>query len=227
MIFIKENQTKIKITNKKVKTGGTMYKQLLLNAKCVPHLSDYELKPLQSGEVRVKSQFGSPKHGTEVTFVTDDPYASVYYDGETRLFKEKPTEPSAGTFPLGNMFVGIVTEIAADVTKAKVGEQVAGYGNLKEYHTMHENNLWFLNGKMTWKEGVCFDPLHYALGGFRDGNVRAGDRILISGLGAIGLMAVQLAKKAGVTFRCYVHRCFRPNIEKTGSGAKYRSRCGV
>ena len=177
-----------------------MYKQLLLNKECVPHLSDYELYPLESGEVRVKSQFGSPKHGTEVTFVTDDPYAGVYYDGETRMFKEKPTEPCAGTFPLGNMFVGIVTETAADVTKAKVGDKVAGYGGLKEYHTVNENNLWFLNERMTWKEAVCFDPLHYALGGFRDGNVRAGDKILISGLGAIGLMAVQLAKKAGVTF---------------------------
>jgi len=82
-----------------------MYKQLLLNKECVPHLSDYELKPLNSGEVRVKSLFGSPKHGTEVTFVKDDPYAGVYYDGETRMFKQKPAaEPCAGTFPLGNMF---------------------------------------------------------------------------------------------------------------------------
>ena len=178
-----------------------MYKELLLNKECVPHLSDYELKPLNSGEVRVKSQFGSPKHGTEVTFVKDDPYAGVYYDGETRMFKQKPAaEPCAGTFPLGNMFVGIVTETAADVTKTKIGDEVAGYGGLKEYHTVHENALWFLNENMTWKEAVCFDPLNFALGGFRDGNVRAGDKILISGLGAIGLMAVQLAKKAGVTF---------------------------
>ena len=149
--------------------------------------------------MRVQSQYGSPKHGTEVTFVTDDPYAGVYYDGETRLFKEKPIEPCAGTFPLGNMFVGVVTEVAPDVTKANVGDRVAGYGGLKEIHTVHENDLWFLNEHMTWQEAVCFDPLQYALGGVRDGGVRAGDKVLVSGLGAIGLMAAQLAKKAGAT----------------------------
>jgi len=177
-----------------------MYKQLLLDIECVPHLSGYELESLKAGEIRVKSMFGAPKHGTEVTFVTDDPYADVYYDIETRLFKKKTPEPCAGTFPLGNMFVGIVTEVASDVTKAKIGDNVAGYGGLKEFHTVNETEVWHLSDKMTWKEAVCFDPLQFALGGIRDGNVRAGDKVLISGLGAIGLMAVQLAKKAGVTF---------------------------
>lgn len=177
-----------------------MYKQLLLDTQCVPHLSDYDLIPLQSGEVRVKSLFGSPKHGTETTFVTDDPYAGVYYDGETRLFMEKPVESCAGTFPLGNMFVGVVIETAQDVLKTRIGDKVAGYGGLKEIHTLHENGIWHMNENLTWKEAVCFDPLQYALGGVRDGNVRAGDRVLVSGLGAIGLMAAQLAKKAGATF---------------------------
>ena len=177
-----------------------MYKQLLLNARCIPELSEYELEPLKDGEVRVKSLFGSPKHGTEVTFVKDDPYAGVYYDGATRLFLEKPIEPCAGTFPLGNMFVGVITEVSPDVKNAKIGAKVAGYGGLKEYHNVPESQLWRLNERMAWQEAVCFDPLQYALGGIRDGKVRAGDRVLISGLGAIGLMAAQLAKKAGATF---------------------------
>jgi len=177
-----------------------MYKQLLLDNECVPILCDYELEPLKSSEVRVQSLFGSPKHGTETTFVINDPYAGVYYDGETRLFMKKAVvEPCAGSFPLGNMFVGIVIETTADAVKVKVGDKVAGYGGLKEIHTIHENDLWLLNERMTWQEAVCFDPLQYALGGVRDGNVRAGDKVLVSGLGAIGLMAAQLVKRAGAT----------------------------
>jgi threonine dehydrogenase-like Zn-dependent dehydrogenase len=44
---------------------------------------------------------------------------------------------------------------------------------------------------------VCLDPLVFALGAVRDGGVRLGDAVAVFGLGAIGLMAVQLARLAG------------------------------
>jgi len=40
----------------------------------------------------------------------------------------------------------------------------------------------------------------FALSGLRDGHVRIGDRVAVFGLGAIGLLAVQLARLAGVSF---------------------------
>jgi len=52
---------------------------------------------------------------------------------------------------------------------------------------------------MPWQAAVCLDPATVALGGIRDGNVRVGDRVAVFGLGAIGLMAVQLAKVAGAS----------------------------
>ena len=39
-----------------------------------------------------------------------------------------------------------------------------------------------------------------ALGGVRDGKVRLGDRVAVFGLGAIGLMAVQLSRLAGASW---------------------------
>ena len=51
--------------------------------------------------------------------------------------------------------------------------------------------------RMTWKEAVCYDPAQFALGGIRDGQVRVGDNVVISGLGAIGLLAAQFARLAG------------------------------
>jgi threonine dehydrogenase-like Zn-dependent dehydrogenase len=44
---------------------------------------------------------------------------------------------------------------------------------------------------------VCLDPADFALGAIRDGNVRAGDVVAVFGTGAIGVMAVQLARMSG------------------------------
>ena len=41
------------------------------------------------------------------------------------------------------------------------------------------------------------DPATFALGPVRDGNVRVGERVLVLGMGAIGLFAVQLARLSG------------------------------
>ena len=53
---------------------------------------------------------------------------------------------------------------------------------------------------MSWKNALCFDPAQYALCGVRDGGVRIGDRVAVFGLGAIGAVAVQMAKAAGASF---------------------------
>jgi threonine dehydrogenase-like Zn-dependent dehydrogenase len=43
---------------------------------------------------------------------------------------------------------------------------------------------------------VCLDPVVMAMA-MRDGGIKLGDRVAVFGLGAIGLIAVQLAKRAG------------------------------
>ncbi len=49
------------------------------------------------------------------------------------------------------------------------------------------------------KNAVCYDPAQFALGGIRDANVRSGDNVVVIGLGAIGQLAVQMAKKSGAS----------------------------
>lgn len=51
----------------------------------------------------------------------------------------------------------------------------------------------------SWKNAVCYDPAQFAMSGVRDANVRVGDFVVVVGLGAIGQIAVQLAKKAGAS----------------------------
>jgi len=50
---------------------------------------------------------------------------------------------------------------------------------------------------MDWRSAVCLDPADFALAAVRDGNVRVGDAVAVFGMGAIGLMAVQVCKLSG------------------------------
>lgn len=144
-------------------------------------LQTYEDGPVPEGHVRVRVEFGAPKRGTELKF----------YRG-----------PYADRFPmgLGNMCVGRISELGEGVQGLKVGERVAGHGHLRETHTWRADAVRRMPDRMTWKEAVCFDPAHFALGGIRDGHVRLGDRVAVFGLGAIGQMTVQMARMAGAVF---------------------------
>ena len=50
---------------------------------------------------------------------------------------------------------------------------------------------------MPWQSAVCLDPADFALAALRDAGLRLGDGVAIFGLGAIALVAVQLARLAG------------------------------
>ncbi|MDF2904911.1 MAG: tdh 2 [Herbinix sp.] len=178
-----------------------MLKQLLVNENLKPFLKEYKEEELAEGFVRVKSLFGAPKHGTELTCYTEDPFAKVYYDETTHIFRQREQEESkVVNMGLGNMWVGEIIELGSGVDNFRIGQRVAGYGILKTTQTVKAEKVLAMPETMTWKEAVCYDPLQFALGGIRDGNVRIGDVVLISGLGAIGLMAAQAAKLAGASF---------------------------
>lgn len=146
-----------------------------------PILREYEDGPIPEGHVRVKVEFGSPKRGTELTL----------YRGDRKAH-----------FPmgLGNMCVGRIIDIGNGVEGFSIGDRVAGYGHLKEIYTWPAKSVRRLSQRMTWKEAVCFDPAQFALSGVRDGQLRLGDRAAVFGLGAIGQMAVQMARMSGAVF---------------------------
>ncbi len=178
-----------------------MLRQLMLGLNGRPVLEGYEDGVIPAGYVRVKCDFGAPKHGTEIHMYDKNPFFNVYYDESTHIFRprEKPVE-NKGKEGLGNMWIGNIFEIGEGVTGLEIGQRVAGYGNLKNTHTVLADAVLPMPETMTWKEAVCYDPLQFAIGGIRDGQVRLGDKVLISGLGAIGLMAAQAAKLAGASF---------------------------
>lgn len=160
---------------------------------------EYEDAPQKEDEIRVKVSYAAAKHGTEFThFRGEDPFLENVFDEELQLFlpsKEAAEKPFF--MRPGNMWVGNITEIGPKVSGFQVGERIAGYGPFKSTHTLKAENALRMSERMTWKEAMCYDPAQFALGGIRDGQVRVGDNVAIFGLGAIGLIAAQLARLAG------------------------------
>lgn len=180
-------------------------KKLVAVEKGKAALKNYEDRAIEKDEVKIKVEFASPKHGTELSdFRGTTPFIDGRFDEEWRVFTSRSDEEERGIvygdLPLGNMFVGTVTESGSDVKDFLKGDRVCSYGPIRETQIVKAVNNYKLR-KMDEKDSasnaVCYDPAQFAMAGIRDANVRVGDWVVVSGLGAIGQIAVQLANKAG------------------------------
>ncbi|EOL7483676.1 zinc-binding alcohol dehydrogenase [Escherichia coli] len=194
-------------------------KKLVATAPRVAALVEYEDRAILANEVKIRVRFGAPKHGTEVVdFRAASPFIDEDFNGEWQMFTPRPADAPRGIefgkFQLGNMVVGDIIECGSDVTDYAVGDSVCGYGPLSETIIINAVNNYKLR-KMpegsSWKNAVCYDPAQFAMSGVRDANVRVGDFVVVVGLGAIGQIAIQLAKRAGASVVIGVdpiaHRC--------------------
>ncbi len=92
-----------------------MPRELIATAPRTPVLREYEEPPLAPGQVRIRTEFASPKHGTELVGYRDDPAAHRPYDREWGAVMSRSTGSERGfPRPLGNMATGVVTEVGYD-----------------------------------------------------------------------------------------------------------------
>ena len=175
-----------------------MPRELIAVAPRTPQLREYEDGPLGPKQVRIRSELASPKHGTELVGYRNDPVASRPYDPAWGAVMPLPPEDALRAFPmrLGNMVVGVVSEMGADVSRFQVGDRVFGHFPIRETHTVDETEADLLPEGLSPEAALCLDPVVMALA-IRDANIRLGDTVAVFGLGAIGLVALQLAKLAG------------------------------
>ena len=171
--------------------------ELLCTGKGELQWNEYEEPELSSGQVRIASQYSVSKHGTEMALYNGYEMARGAYHEETQLFAGTPST-NYYPVPVGNMFVGPVVEKYPDVTELQVDDVVFGHGGFRSTHVVPATNCWKLPAGMSWKSAMCMDPAEFALSAVRDANVRVGDRVAVFGLGAIGLIVVQLLELAGV-----------------------------
>lgn len=158
--------------------------------------AEYELPELGGDEVRVKTRFAAAKHGTEMAMVKGYAGARGPFNRELGLF-EGGGGRDFRPFAVGNMFVGEVIEVGGDVVDLELGDTVLAYGGFREVQTLAAAGCRRVPDGVGWKSAVCLDPADFAMGAVRDGRVRIGDAVAVFGMGAIGLMAVQVAKLSG------------------------------
>lgn len=157
----------------------------------------YTERPMAHHELRFRSLYTAAKHGTETGLVRrTDPTLAQHYDTSLHVFRAR-TAPIGDELRVGNMTVGIVSEVGAAVDAFAVGDLVYGWFGVRETHTTTPDRVWKVPAGVEPTATLCLDPADYALCGVRDGDLRIGDDAAVFGLGAIGLMAVQLVRIAG------------------------------
>ena len=184
-----------------------MPRQLVAVAPRRAALLPYEDRAVAENEVRARTLFASPKHGTDLPdFRGESVFTDEKYDGECRMLVPRSPDEARGVvfggWNIGNMWVGRVEEIGAAVRDYAVGDLVCGYGGIRETQIavgVDNYKLRKVGDLALAPSAVCYDPAQFALGGVRDANVRPGEAVAVFGLGAIGLLAVQLCRLAGAS----------------------------
>jgi threonine dehydrogenase-like Zn-dependent dehydrogenase len=162
-----------------------------------PLLREYAEPPLGPNDVRIRSEFGAAKHGTEIPIYRGDaPTSQARYDPDWRCFMPRDDPSAVFPVPLGNMCVGTVTAVGAAVAAPQVGDRVFGHLPLREVHVVPATRVEVIPAGLSDEAAVCLDPADAAFA-MRDAHVRIGDRTAVFGLGAIGLFVVQYCRLSG------------------------------
>src|SRR5918994_2644881 len=144
--------------------GVTMPRELLAVAPRTPELREYASAPLGPGQVRVRSELGAAKHGTELMAYRGEAIFNTHrYDPKLRILVPHGQETTGFPRPLGNMIVGRVTEAAADATTLRVGDRVYGHAPLREEHVMAADRFERLPEGLSAEAALCADPADAAL----------------------------------------------------------------
>jgi threonine dehydrogenase-like Zn-dependent dehydrogenase len=164
---------------------------------------EYEERAPAPGEVLVRTLLAAEKHGTTLQFYRGvSPFTDKTWDGENGLFMplDQPKSADWGQgMPLGNMTVGVIAHLGEGVDGLSVGQRVYGYLPIRETHTVLASRVQAAPEGLTDEMLVCLDPAMVAFTGIRESRIVLGETVAIFGAGAIGLMAVQLAKLSGAS----------------------------
>ena len=157
-----------------------MPRELIAVAKEQVAFQEYDRPTLHPDQIRVRTQFAAVKHGTEMAIYKGYAAPRGRYDPAYQLFR--PEEVGV-KYPvgLGNIAVGEVIEVGAEVRQCQLGDQVFRYASFREEHVWIADSVRLLPAGVPWQAAVCLDPADFALGALRDGNVRIGDAELVWG----------------------------------------------
>lgn len=150
-----------------------------------------------ANDVTVRPLLSSFKHGTEMmAYKSLSPFARRKLDPDLRIFVDSEEDSAFYPLPMGNMFAGEVVAVGAEVDGFAPGDRVFGWGPIADRHVLPASKVEPL-GTLTPEQALCIDPGNFALGAVLDGAIESDETVYITGLGAIGLLAVQYCKARG------------------------------
>lgn len=162
---------------------------------------EYEEKALGPKEVRLSSLISGISHGTEMNLYRGTaPFYHKRWDPVLRMFIKGDVSI---TYPrgLGYENVAVVTEVGKEVETVEVGDCAWVARPHRETNVVAEDEVrpGLLPGGVSQEEGIFTALARVALNAVHDAQIKVGDNVAVFGLGAIGLMVVQLAKLSGAS----------------------------
>lgn len=148
-------------------------------------------------DVIVRSLYSTLKHGTEMmAYLGRNPLAARTFNQNLRLFEAAPEPQQFYPRPMGNMVVGAIEWAGGKVRRLQQGQLVFAWAPVADVHVLPAAKVQPL-GDLTPEQALCIDPASFALGGVIDGAIGQSESVLVTGLGAIGLFAIQYCAALG------------------------------
>ena len=180
-----------------------MPRALVLDAPRHLAIENYDEPPLLADEIRAEAVLSGISHGTELNLYSgNNPFVDREFDHDLRLFVPR-AEKNEAALTLGYEWVGRVVEIGKAVTRFQIGDMVHLPYPHRETHRFTENettvlgNIFPLPPELSPEAAIVLALAGVALQAIHDAHAKVGDHVTIFGMGAIGLLTVQLAKLNG------------------------------
>jgi Threonine dehydrogenase and related Zn-dependent dehydrogenases len=164
--------------------------------------------PLGNDQIRVKTMFSGISHGTEMNVYRGvAPFFRRKSDYDVRLFVDaeqsdtwkypiRSSDP--GVWYMGYANVGKVIEIGSDVKDFEIGDIVyTDAPHQSEFVKRADGGVVKLPKSIKPEHGIMLTNLMTTYNGILDTKIKLGDTVVISGLGLIGQLLLQMAKMSG------------------------------
>lgn len=164
-------------------------------------------RPLKAGEIRLRGLISAISHGTELNFVRGtSPFAGKYFDSRLRAFVAGVNVDDHDPDVLGYEIVSEVVEVGPAVSGIRTGDIVhSGTPHQDQTIVDTTEQLQFGYPITVLPRGRPLEPALFislgsvALQAIHDARIKIGDRVLVSGLGTIGLLTAQFAALSGAS----------------------------
>lgn len=161
----------------------------------------YDDPPLEPNEVRLRTLYSGISAGTELTaYRGSNPYLHKQWDPARKLFI--PAEHPTLAYPIsgwGYEEVGEVIELGREVRDVSIGDVIFGTWGHRTHHIVEGA---YARDRVQTKSldpifGIFSQIGSIAMNGVHDARIRIGETVAVFGMGSLGQIVGQLARKSG------------------------------